>query len=181
MAAMTNGQTLCRDHGMDYLRSRIEIGEGCLCSRKGNYSDAIQCYNRALDIFPDPTEALHLKSLALLQLRKYSEAVTCLDAWLDIEKCGAAYANKGIALCGLGKYHDAVRCFEVEEVIVHLVRDATFYYAYALFMTGQYQAALVNCLAELRLSQHNKAAKRLKKECKKALGQKAWWMFWHHL
>ena len=171
---------LCLNHGSAYMEHRLEIAQGDKCCRQGRCSYAVPYYDRALCIFPRSTEALHMKSKALIQLTKYNEAIICLDDWLEIEPNSAtAYANKGIALCLLGRHDDAVQCFEMGKLAITLVTNAYFCYVCALYMIGLYQEAWANCVKMLRCTPHDKNARLLKKRCQNALGLKPRWMFWH--
>ena len=172
-------KTLCLNHGKDYLKHRLKIGLGNTYAKRDLDSIAISYYESALNIFPKSTEALHVKSIALIRLKRPHEAIVCIDRWLQTEpRSYTAYANKGIALCMLERYPDAVRCFEMGRFAMMHVRDAYFYYALALYLIGRYQKALENCNIMLRDEPRNKATIKLKKLCRNQLELRSW-KFWH--
>jgi len=53
--------------------------------KKQNYEDALMCYNKALDILPDYTDALNNKGLVLIKLGRADEARECLAKIKDIQ------------------------------------------------------------------------------------------------
>ena len=158
-----------------YIDHRIEIAEGDRCFKSGRYVDANQHYDQALRHVPDSEEALLPKSRALRMLKKYTESIRCLNRWLEINDNYVAYVEKGITLVIQNKHTDAVECFEKGRFALLLISEAQFFYAHALFGTREYQ----KCLKELDLCVCNKDVKKLKKECRKRLGQTPKWMFWH--
>ena len=172
-------ETLCPNHGKDYLKHRLKIGLGDTYAERDLDSIAISCYESALSIFPKSTEALHAKSIALIRLNRPNEAIACIDRWLQTDpRSDTAYANKGIVLCMLERYPDAVRCFEIGIFAMTHVLGAYFYYALALYLIGQYQKALENCDIMLQDEPRNKATIKLKKICRNQLGLRSW-KFWH--
>ncbi|AEF95692.1 tetratricopeptide repeat protein [Methanotorris igneus] len=79
----------------------------------GKYLEAIECYDKALEIEPDFVEAWNNKGLALYELGRYSEAIKCYDKALEIDpNFAVAWYNKGLALKAIGKYQEARKCFE---------------------------------------------------------------------
>ena len=170
-ASLSSDETLCPNHAPAYLEYRMEIGLGDQCCWQDRCSYAIQHYDRALGIFPKSPEASYQKSIALIRLNKYNEAITCLDEWLEIKPEDAtAHVNKGIALHMLGRYDDAAQCFEVGKLAMELVKHAYFHHAFVLYMTGRYQEALASCNHMLRKIPRHKATRLLKKRCRDALG-----------
>jgi tetratricopeptide (TPR) repeat protein len=55
---------------------------------------------------------LRHKSKALEALKKYNEAIECLDKIIEIfPVCYNSYENKGLLLNNLQKYDEAISCF----------------------------------------------------------------------
>ncbi len=50
--------------------------------------------------------------MALNELGKYEEAVTCFDKTLEFDQSVISWFNKGIALAGQGKYEEAIKYFD---------------------------------------------------------------------
>jgi tetratricopeptide (TPR) repeat protein len=62
------------------------------------YNEAIQCYDKALEINPRDAKAWNNKGLAYADMNKYNEAIQCYDKALEINPRDAeAWYNKGLA------------------------------------------------------------------------------------
>ena len=53
--------------------------EGKLLLCMGKYEDALQCYDRLLDLSPSSRRALGYKGLALFKLNRHAEASKCYE------------------------------------------------------------------------------------------------------
>lgn len=51
---------------------------------EGKYAEAIECYDKAIEIAPNFTYAWYNKGLALYYTGKYNEAIKCFDKALEI-------------------------------------------------------------------------------------------------
>lgn len=81
-----------------------------LCNTR-NYSEAVVCYDRALERSPDDLTLLKRKGFALIKAGRYDDAATCFDRVLAIDPGDAtAWQRKGYALVRLGRHEDAVAC-----------------------------------------------------------------------
>ena len=77
----------------------------------GGYKKAIRCYDRALEIDPEYTDAWNNKGIALKGLGRYDEAIRCYDRALEIDpEYTGAWISKGNSLANLGRYDEAIRC-----------------------------------------------------------------------
>src|SRR5690348_194625 len=80
---------------------------------KKEYDEAIECYDKALEIDPKDADALNNKGLALNKLGKYKEAIEYYDKASEIDpKYVLAFNNIGSALCDLKKYKEAIESFD---------------------------------------------------------------------
>lgn len=80
---------------------------------QGKYNEAIECYDKVLEIDPNHIIAWNNKGWALNELGRYSEAVACLDKALQLDpNLAVAWSNKGYALEKLGKYTEAQECYD---------------------------------------------------------------------
>ena len=62
----------------------------------GNNDEAIECYDKALEINPQNADAYYKKGLSLSTIEKYAEAIECYDKALEINPQNAdAYYKKG--------------------------------------------------------------------------------------
>jgi len=79
---------------------------------KGEPLHALKIYHDILQKKPKNTGVLGRKSVALIKLKQYENAVECCDKIIRIDPNNyIAYANKGIALYHLKKYTQAINCF----------------------------------------------------------------------
>ena len=80
---------------------------------QGKYDEAIECYDKAIEIDPDSSVVWNNKGLALNALGKYEEAIACYDRVIEIDPQDAdAWNNKGLALDSLGNTSEAKKCYE---------------------------------------------------------------------
>ena len=98
------------------------IKKGDAFYKQGKYSEAIECYNKALelnpglskDINPKLAEAWNNKGLTFADLGRYYEAIECYNKALKIDpRYAEAWYNKGVALYNLGRYYEANICFNM--------------------------------------------------------------------
>ena len=79
----------------------------------GKYDEAIECYDKAIEIDPDNQVVWNNKGLALNSLGKYDEAIVSYDKAIEIDPTDAdAWNNKGLALNSLGKYDEAIVSYD---------------------------------------------------------------------
>lgn len=83
---------------------------------KGRYTEAIQCYDKAIEIEPEDVKAKawYNKGTVLdYVMGRYAEAIECYDKAIEIEpNFDAAWSNKGRALYELKRYDEAKGCFK---------------------------------------------------------------------
>jgi tetratricopeptide (TPR) repeat protein len=89
------------------------INEGNDLIERREYAEAVKCYNKAIKLTPDSTNALNNKGLALARMEKFPDAVACYNKALKINTEDVEIIfNKGIALERLGNYGKALRCYD---------------------------------------------------------------------
>jgi tetratricopeptide (TPR) repeat protein len=89
---------------------RDAILEGNEHYYRGEYSEAIEHFDSALEIDNKNSKAWINKGLALHSLGKYDEAIRCYDKTLEIDSENAkSWYNKGNALRNLGKHGEAIK------------------------------------------------------------------------
>lgn len=82
-------------------------------SIRGNYSRAIEYYDKALAVEPNYVSALANKGLALNSLERYDEAIEDFDKALAVEPDKVrALSGKGTALRNLGNYTEAIEYYD---------------------------------------------------------------------
>lgn len=87
--------------------------DGVKLSKLGKFEEAIECYDKAIEINSNFFLAWANRGLALFNLKRYEEAIECFDKIIDIEpRDFQGYENKGKALLNLKKNEEAIRCFD---------------------------------------------------------------------
>jgi tetratricopeptide (TPR) repeat protein len=80
---------------------------------RGEFDQAIQHYDKAIEVQSDSARAWHSKANALEALGKYEEAIACYDAALKCDEGDAeCWFNKGVTLKKLGRNKDGAACIE---------------------------------------------------------------------
>lgn len=87
--------------------------KGLKLSAEGKYLEAIECYDRGLEINPEDTDSWFNRGYALDALGHYDEALDSYTRALalnpsDIE----SWVNKGSALMEMERYKEAMKCFD---------------------------------------------------------------------
>ena len=78
----------------------------------GKHKQAIECYNKALEIDPNDAKASFNKGWDLGQLRKHKQAIECYNKALEIDPNYAeAWFSKGWNLGQLRKHKQAIECY----------------------------------------------------------------------
>ena len=101
----------------------VKLGQ--LLQRERKYEAAVRAYAKALELRPDHATALRLRAVAMLELRRYTEAVQALDAYLGRADAGRgspllaeAYRLRGLTRTQLGDregaLHDYTRSLDVQ-------------------------------------------------------------------
>jgi tetratricopeptide (TPR) repeat protein len=109
----------------------------------GNYSQAIQYYDKALAMDPHSSYALINKGVALDNLEKYTGALRYLDKALAIDPRNVRALNgKGVALYGLGNYTGAIEYYDKALVIDPRNVKAIYNKGWTLGVLGNYTGAI---------------------------------------
>jgi tetratricopeptide (TPR) repeat protein len=89
------------------------LNEGYSAEKAENYSEANECYDKALEIDPHSTYTLNRKGIVLEKLGRYEEAVTYYEKVLEIKpNYAAAWMNKATALQFLKRYEGAKKSYK---------------------------------------------------------------------
>jgi tetratricopeptide (TPR) repeat protein len=87
--------------------------------RRGNLSfnliqlnDALESYDKSIELKPDHVDAWNNKGLLLIKLDNYEEAINCFDHGLKIIQTPYLLNNKAIALSYLNKSSEAMEFYE---------------------------------------------------------------------
>jgi tetratricopeptide (TPR) repeat protein len=80
----------------------------------GQSEEALACFDKPFQIYPDYPKALANKSTLLLKLGWTAEALECANRALELEPTSASfYAIKGKALAAFGRNEEALSCIEL--------------------------------------------------------------------
>ncbi|MCX6673110.1 MAG: tetratricopeptide repeat protein [Methanothrix sp.] len=130
----------------DEIKSKsaeVWFNKGFALSSLGWYDEALQAYDRAIEIDPNFAEAWNNKGTTLHKQDKYDEAIKAYDEAirLDPEYVDAWY-NKGNSLVDQGEYDEAIKAYD-EAIRL----DPKFAYAWnnkgsALGVQGKYDEAI---------------------------------------
>jgi tetratricopeptide (TPR) repeat protein len=93
----------------DNLQTICQIHISIALSDLGENEEAIDYYDKVLNVNPNHTTSLNNKGIALNDLGKHGEAITYYDRILAIDQNDTSALNdKGLALYNLGKYEEAI-------------------------------------------------------------------------
>jgi tetratricopeptide (TPR) repeat protein len=77
------------------------------------YAEAIQCFDKALEINPKSAEIWNNKGLALARTGRFADAIKCYDKSLELKPGdGEVIYNKGVTLAQLGQTSEAITCYD---------------------------------------------------------------------
>lgn len=82
---------------------------------QGKYQEAIECFDKVLELNPTDSNAWNRKGLILAgsKIKKHHEAVECFNKSLELDsKNVEAWCNKGATLALIKKNREASTCFE---------------------------------------------------------------------
>lgn len=72
----------------------------------------VKCCSRALRLNPGYEPAWGLTANALLELKRYEEAVPCFDKVLEMRPNSVAWYRKGLCCYHLERHEEAIACFD---------------------------------------------------------------------
>ena len=86
--------------------------KGLALDSLGRYEEAIECFDKALEIDANDSRIWNAKGSILGNLGRYQQAIECFDKALEIDANNNTLAmlkSKGTALHYLGRYQQAIR------------------------------------------------------------------------
>jgi tetratricopeptide (TPR) repeat protein len=87
--------------------------EGVDLNSLGKYDEAIEAFDKAIEIDPHSSLAWYNKGNALYSLNKLDGAVKAYDKSIEINpKYPMAWNNKGVVLDNLNKHEEAIKAFD---------------------------------------------------------------------
>ena len=95
------------------ISSEYWNNKGMALFNLSRYDEALQYFDKAIDLEPDIAEYWGKKGDVLYELSRYEEALKCCEEAIDLEPNNAEYwGKKGDALYKLSRYEEALQCFD---------------------------------------------------------------------
>ncbi|MBD2772351.1 tetratricopeptide repeat protein [Iningainema tapete] len=92
---------------------KIWFDKGVSLLEEKKYAQALDCFQKAIDIQPHFIPSWVYKGISLEQLQRYDEAIDCYTLAIQINPNVAdLWYNKGATYCIMKRYHDALTCFD---------------------------------------------------------------------
>ena len=132
------------------------IRKGIFSFSLTKYEEALECFERAIEIDQKYAYAWINKGVSFYQLGKYNGALECFERAIEIDqKYAYAWINKGVSFYQLGKYNGALECFERAIEI-----DEKYAYAWinkgkSLIHKGRYQDAIKSFERAIEIDENN--------------------------
>ncbi|MCH4903838.1 tetratricopeptide repeat protein [Cylindrospermopsis raciborskii CHAB3438] len=136
---------------------------------RGRYEEALQLYNRAIEIEKDSVPSWVNRGNALLSLKQYEEALRSYNQAIALRpNKNEAWYNRGNALSALGRYEEAIRSYNESIVIEPNKFEAWINKGIALTKLRRYQEGLASYNQAISINP-NFAAAYYNKACNYAL------------
>jgi len=116
---------------------------GSALFQAGGYEEALEAYDRVVEIAPDDLEAWANKSELLIILERYEEALEAYEQTLALQPASPqAWNEKGWTLFKLGRYQDSLEASEKSLSLDPNFLEAWDTKSWALINLGKYREAL---------------------------------------
>jgi len=122
---------------VDWLR------KGTALFNFGRYAEAMECYDKAVEMDSGSSDAWYCKGITLNRLSKHEEAVVSFDRAVKINpRDKLSWYNMGYALTKLGRHEEAKQCFDRVLEVDPIDADAWYSKGHNLAMLGRYLEAM---------------------------------------
>lgn len=119
------------------------LRKGDIHLRQGRYAEAIEAYDKAIELDPRYAKAWNNKGDALYFLNKLNESVQAFEKAVEINpRYAEAWFNKGTVLDDQGKYDDAIEAYNKAIELKPNYLAAIDSKGFALRNLGKYDAAI---------------------------------------
>jgi len=106
------------------------------------FNRSIKLLNKAIKLSPKYFEAWKTKVLMLVDQRKYTEALDCLDEMRRFTQTPFVYNKTADLLAYLGYYDEAIDCYRMLKYKRNYHEQSLLGEAYCLFLSGQYEKSI---------------------------------------
>jgi len=80
---------------------------------RGDFDEAMEWYNKAIEVQPENKAAWSSKALMLAELERFDEAIKCFDEALKIDDMDRTlWYGKAISLSRMGMYDEAIKAYD---------------------------------------------------------------------
>lgn len=127
--------------------------KGTSLEKMGRFEEAIQCYDKALEMNPNQPETWFNKGNSLGSLHRLDEAIKCHDKAIEINpNHPMGWNNKGAVLHELGRFDEAIQCHDKALEINPQDIDAWNNKAVSLAGLGRFEEAIRCCDKALEIN-----------------------------
>ncbi|MEQ9482093.1 tetratricopeptide repeat protein [Coleofasciculus sp. F4-SAH-05] len=118
---------------------------GVNLSDLGRHEEALDSFDKVIEIKPDYHYAWYRRCNALYNLGRYQEVITSFDKFLEIKPDDySAWNLRGIALSTLGRYEEAIASYDKAIEIKSDDHYAWYHRGIALFLLKRYEEAIAS-------------------------------------
>jgi tetratricopeptide (TPR) repeat protein len=97
----------------EIVSAKAWYNKGLALDSLDRYEQAIECFDKAIQIDANNLVLFKNKGTALHYLGRYGESVACFDKAIQIDAHdGDAWSGKGLSFDYLGRYEEAIECFD---------------------------------------------------------------------
>ncbi len=140
----------------------------------GHHPEAIQAFDRGIELAPDHAPAHLFRGISLANLGRHRAALESFDRVIELDPCsGMAHTRRGWSLANLGRIEEALRTFDRVLQADPRSSDAYFNRGRALAMSGNYQEAVSAFDTAIQIDSRSRGAHRYRGEALEALGRYA--------
>jgi len=148
--------------------------KGIVYEKQEDYSKAIECYDKAIDLKPKYERAYNYKGNSLFGLGKHKEAIEYYDKAIALRSDYAtAYNNKGVVLDDLGYDNEAIKCYKKAVSINNKFSAAYLNLGQSYYSMGELEKGIVYLEKALQLGNKNsKEIREMLNEARNVLKEK---------
>jgi len=143
---------------VEYGDSDAWCDRGIALSELGRFDEALQVYDKAIELYPDDYNARCGKAMTLFNLNHFEEALQVFDNAIELcTVCFDSWCGKGLSLYKLGRCEEALQCYDKGLELCPDCFDAWCDKAAALRKLGRHDEALqaYDCALELCPDDYN--------------------------